>query len=75
MLLAALARWRRPVVRALALASVVGSALVLINHGDHLADEPVCARFYLKAGLSYLVPFVVSLVSTSLALRDRRRGA
>jgi hypothetical protein len=65
--------WRRALVRALLLASVVGSALVLINHGDHLLMEPVCDRFFLKVSLSYLVPFAVSLVSTSLAVRDVRR--
>lgn len=53
------------------MAAVVGTALVLINHGDHLRMEPVCRRFYLKVALSYLTPFLVSLVSTSLAARDR----
>ncbi len=49
---------------------VVGTVLVLINHGDHLAMEPVCNRFYAKAGLSYLTPFVVSLLSSWLSARD-----
>lgn len=67
---------RRPMlVRAACLAAVVGSVLVLINHGDHLAAEPVCAGFYWKLALSYAVPFVVSLISTRLAQGDARRSA
>ena len=59
--------------RALFIAVAVGSMLVCINHGDHLAAEPVCPGFYWKLALSYLVPFCVSLVSTALARRDARR--
>lgn len=62
---------RRHVVRALLIALVVGTMLVLINHGDHLADEPVCAHFFLKVGLSYLIPAIVSLVSSRLADQDK----
>lgn len=65
--------WRRAWLRALMLAFVVGSTLVLINHGDHLLSEPICERFYLKVGLSYVTPFIVSLASTALAERDRKR--
>ncbi len=63
--------WRRASARAIAIAAVVGSALVLINHGDHLRKEPICRGFYLKVALSYLTPFLVSLVSSALAARDR----
>lgn len=65
--------WGRPWLRALVLAVVVGSTLVLINHGDHLLSEPICEGFSLKVGLSYVTPFVVSLASTALAERDRKR--
>lgn len=65
--------WRRAVGRAFVLAALVGSTLVLINHGDHLMSEPVCDRFFLKCALSYITPFVVSLLSTALASADRRR--
>lgn len=53
------------------MAAVVGTVLVLINHGDHLEHEPVCDGFYLKCGLSYAVPFTVSIVSAMLAGRAR----
>lgn len=61
--------------RALGLALIVGTVLVLINHSDHLAREPICAGFFWKLGLSYAVPFTVSLISTLLAQGDARRGA
>ncbi len=56
--------------RAFVIALVVGTALLLINHGDHLADEPVCSHFYLKACGMYVVPFSVSIVSAILAARE-----
>jgi hypothetical protein len=59
------------VVRAIVIAIVVGSTLVLINHGDHLADEPVCRHFCLKVTLSYLTPLMVSLVTARLARRAK----
>jgi len=56
--------------RAIVIAIVVGTTLLMINHGDHLADEPACSHFYLKAGGMYVVPFAVSIVSAILATRD-----
>ncbi len=61
----------RASIRAALIALVVGTGLVLINHGDHIAMEPICPHFYLKATLSYVTPFLVSLFSTLLASRDR----
>ena len=55
--------------RAMVIALVVGTALLMINHGDHLASEPVCAHFYLKLCGVYAVPFTVSMVSAVLAAR------
>lgn len=63
--------FRANVGRAVLMALIVGTVLVLINHGDHIHEEPVCDHFYAKCGLSYLVPFLVSLVSAMLA--DRKR--
>ena len=65
---------RANVVRALLIAAVVGSVLLLINHGDHLEHEPMCEDFWTKCGLTYMVPFVVSMVSVALA-RRRSPGA
>jgi hypothetical protein len=57
--------------RAVIIAVVVGTILVLINHGDHIEQEPVCDGFFLKSGLSYVVPFLVSMVSGVLSSRER----
>ena len=56
--------------RAIIIALIVGTTLLMINHGDHLGDEPVCSNFYLKACGMYAVPFAVSIVSAILAARD-----
>ncbi len=60
--------------RAVIISAIVGTVLILINHGDHLEHEPVCSNFYLKCVLCYLVPFTVSIVSAMLAA-GRGRGA
>ena len=57
--------------RALLVAAMVGTVLVLINHGDHLDKEPVCQHFFAKCALSYVVPFAVSLFSAVVAARAK----
>ncbi len=60
-----------PVVRrALGFACVVGAVLVAINHGDELLAGQVDADRGLKIGLTVLVPYVVSTLSSVMALRD-----
>ena len=61
--------------RACIIAFLVGTILVLINHGDHIEMEPVCDYFFLKCGLSYCVPFSVSMVSGLLSARGSRDSA
>ncbi len=58
--------------RSIVIALVVGTVLVLINHGDHIEKEPVCEHFYLKLGLCYFVPFLVSMVSGVMSAREDR---
>lgn len=65
-------QWRalqRPLLRAIVIALVVGTTLVLINHGDHIEQEPICPHFYLKCALSFFTPFVVSMLSAVLTSR------
>ena len=57
--------------RALLIAALVGTVLVVINHGDHLLRRSLCDHCAAKMSLSYVVPFLVSLFSASLASRDR----
>jgi hypothetical protein len=70
----AVARERAVVLRALKFALVVGAVLIAINHGDALLRGEVDARRLLKMGLTVLVPYVVSTLSSvgaTLALRER----
>ena len=57
---------RRPeVVRtALRFALVVGPLLVLINHGDALLSGEMDAVAWLKSGLTMIVPYTVSTLSS-----------
>ena len=57
---------RRPeVVRtALRFALIVGPVLVLINHGDALLAGEMDAVTWLKSGLTMIVPYAVSTLSS-----------
>ena len=65
------------VLRACKYAVVVGAVLITINHGDALLAGDVDARRVLKIGLTVLVPYVVSTLSSvgaTLALRRAGQG-
>ena len=57
--------------RALVFGVVVGSVLVAINHGDALLRGELTAGRWLRMGLTVLVPYVVSTLSSVLALNTR----
>lgn len=60
--------------RALLYAVVVGALLIAINHGDAiLAGEVTSARLW-KMGLTVLVPYTVSTLSSVSALRSTAGG-
>ncbi len=61
---------RAVVVRALGFAVVVGAILVAINHGAALLAGEVQGGRWFQIGLTVLVPYLVSTVSSVLALRD-----
>ncbi len=54
------------------IALVFGTALIVINHGDHLMAKMICPNFYAKCIITYFVPFLVSMVSGVLAARRLR---
>jgi hypothetical protein len=56
----------------LAVAAVVGTLLVLINQADVVLGGGFGPRFWLKAGLTYLVPFLVS--NYGLVVGSRRNS-
>jgi hypothetical protein len=67
---------RSIVLRACKYAVVVGAVLITINHGDALLAGDVDTRRLLKIGLTVLVPYVVSTLSSAGAtLALRRAGA
>jgi hypothetical protein len=70
-----LATQRRVVRRALGFAVVVGSMLIAINHGDAILAGDVDARRWLKMGLTVLVPYCVSTLSSIGAALDAERLA
>lgn len=64
----------RVVRRALGFAVVVGSVLIAINHGDALLAGDVGAGRAVKMGLTVLVPYVVSTLSSVGAMLEAERG-
>lgn len=64
-----------PVVRrALYYALIVGPILILINHWEALLAGQIDAGRLLKMGLTIVVPYVVSTLSSVAAMRDARVG-
>ncbi len=60
----------RSVVRRAAMyALVVGSVLAAINHGDTILARSVTVTHLWKIGLTYLVPYTVSTLSSVGATR------
>jgi hypothetical protein len=70
----AVARERGVVARACKYAVVVGAVLIAINHGDALLRGEADALRLLKMGLTVLVPYVVSTLSSVGATLALRRG-
>jgi hypothetical protein len=60
------------VKRALKYAVVVGLVLIGINHCDAILRGDVTGPRLFKMGLTVLVPYVVSTLSSVGALRERR---
>ena len=73
----AIATRRQVMRRAMLIAIVVGSVLNLINHGDALVNLEVDSASVLKMGLTFLVPYGVSTISSVAAICETapdRRG-
>ena len=65
-----LAMSRSVVRRALGYAVVVGAILITINHGDAILRGALDPLHYLKMGLTVLVPYTVSTLSSVQAMRS-----
>ncbi len=58
--------------RAAGYAVVVGSILIVINHGDVLLEGNVASAIFWKMGLTAVVPYLVSTFSSVGAIRALR---
>jgi hypothetical protein len=67
---------RNPAIvrRALGYAVVVGAILIAINHGDAILRGDLSVERALKMGLTMLVPYMVSTLSSVSALRSTGGG-
>jgi hypothetical protein len=63
------------VLRALTYATVVGTVLILVNHGDALLTGDVSAGRLLRMGRTVMVPCLVSTFSSVGAIQEMRRQA
>lgn len=68
-----LATDRSTVRRALGVAAVVGSVLIVINHGDAILHGDLSPGRLLRMALTVLVPYCVSTYSSVGARRDLER--
>lgn len=59
--------------RAIKVSAIIGTLLIAINQGDHIAEGEWPAIW--KIILTYLVPYAVSSYSTAALLRDQARNA
>ena len=58
------------VQRAIYMAVIVGSVLVMINHGMCIYSGKFGAICFFQTALTFLVPYVVSTVSSVMAMAD-----
>jgi hypothetical protein len=59
--------------RALIMAGIVGPILVLINQGEYLLDPSSAEFSWTKVVLTFLVPYIVSMVSSVTAIRQTEK--
>jgi hypothetical protein len=65
----------RPTVvrRALKYALIVGTLLIVINHGDAILRGDISVSRLIEMGLTTMVPYAVSTLSSVEALRSAER--
>lgn len=60
--------------RALLYAIVVGTVLIVINHGDAIVRRDISLARLIRMALTVAVPYIVSTSSSVGALRERHRA-
>jgi hypothetical protein len=68
-----LASDRSVVLRGLAFSAIVGTVLVVVNHGDALMNGDISAARLMKIAITMLIPYCVSTVSSVGAMQTARR--
>jgi hypothetical protein len=68
-----LATDRSVVIRGLAFSAIVGTVLVVVNHGDALMNGDISAARLMKIAITMLIPYCVSTVSSVGAMQTARR--
>ena len=63
------------VKRALTYAIIVGAVLISINHGDAILHGEITRARLLKMGLTVLVPYIVSTLSSVGSIREQLRSS
>ncbi len=58
--------------RAVKIALLIGTLLMIINHGDRLLIGTMQSEHWLKALLTYFVPYLVSTYSSVAACRSEK---
>ena len=66
-----LARRRDVVARAVRVALVVGTILIIINYADRAIASDLTANDWIKMAITYLVPYGVSTCSAVGAIREQ----
>ena len=61
--------------RALVMSAIVGTVLMVINHGDCMLKGHFSSNCVIKSALTFFVPYAVSTISSVQAIRCRARCA
>jgi hypothetical protein len=64
---------RSVVLRGFAFSAIVGTILVVVNHGDALMNGDVSTARVMKIVITMLIPYCVSTVSSVGAMQTARR--
>ncbi len=59
--------------RAAIMAAIVGCMIAVINHGNHIWAGTMSPVGWIKVGVTFLVPYTVSTISSVLALQEQGR--
>jgi len=70
-----IATHRSVLTRSLVTCGLVGTILVAINHGGRVTSGSIDGGLAVQIGLTFLVPFVVSMVSSVAAISGHRSAS